>query len=239
MRVGLWSGEVRGMLADGTQYYAKSIYTIPLALDTTMLSANADRPLSWLRRFVVVEMLNQGTEGGWRWQFSGAGISRAQVVRGLEQEGKANVDEARDELRIGSWGFGSWKKKGSDGPAKRCGWLSADDDCSALRGMSWCWRCKVSPQGSQGGNDDNDKPKTVSRSGVSIWGLLKIRFILKTFEESICSEQRDVEAFFLSRLACNQASAGQRKVRILRVPCSKSGWITLCTGRQVTVETEN
>jgi len=41
----------------------------------------ADRPLFWLQRFVVVEVVYRGM-GSWRWQSSGAGISRVtlQVV---------------------------------------------------------------------------------------------------------------------------------------------------------------
>lgn len=74
VKAGLESGEViRGMLADGAQYYAKSIETVPWALDThdaickrrqTALLAAA------LRRRRGGESRNGGS---WRWQFSERG----------------------------------------------------------------------------------------------------------------------------------------------------------------------
>ena len=63
MKVGLESGEVRGMLAVERNIMpsqSKLFFGVPIP---TILSANADRPLFWLRRFVVVAMLNQGMGG--------------------------------------------------------------------------------------------------------------------------------------------------------------------------------
>jgi hypothetical protein len=81
-------------------------------------------------------MLNQGMEEGWR--IARAGIGRAQVVSRLEQERKRvsmkfkTVKDCALKLEGGKMERVRW-------PAKRRKALSADDDCSAPCGMSWCW----------------------------------------------------------------------------------------------------
>jgi hypothetical protein len=64
-----------------------------------MLSANAERPLFWLQRFVVVEVVNRGMGVvGAGSSLSGDKPSTGRL--GARGKKKAIVDEAQDQRRI-------------------------------------------------------------------------------------------------------------------------------------------